>query len=88
MSRLHTTLGGTVRATLRPATLRRGELILAFPTEAAAVSCEQAFTFPGVFEFTDTEAPAAHMSFIPGTIRRTFEESLWLITVSYQEVTV
>lgn len=79
-----------VEATLKAAGLRSGELLAVFADEAAARTADARFAEVGIWQLVDTDVPAASMTFlVQAPLELALDEdtqSVWLLTVGFQEV--
>lgn len=78
-----------VEATLRPAGLRTGSMLLRFTSRAAAHRAAAAHREVGVWTYTDELIPEASMSYVAqGSIRITLDDSRkwWAVAIGFQEV--
>lgn len=80
-----------VEATLKAAGMRSGQLVCVFGDEAPARAADAAFAEVGLWQYLDGDVPAASMAFIvQGQLDLDLDldtQSVWLLTVGFQEVT-
>lgn len=92
---VHRILGSpNVDVTLRPAGPRHGTLRLLFADEVTSAGAELALSRGEAYTLTVTDRATTHMRFVipeGGSITRTLDDdtrALWLVTVSFHEVTL
>lgn len=89
-NQLHPIYGrADVEATLHPAGLRSGTMLLVFQTKAAAFTAYAALRGVGIFTLTDTDVPEASLTFIVQdqlNLKKTDGRITWTVSVGFQEV--
>lgn len=92
-NRVHVLVNGTLDVTLAPAALASGQLVLLFATMADAIAMRAAHAAVGTFTLTDTDVPAAGMTYVvaPGDgalqLAKADEDGhTWQLTINYQQV--
>lgn len=89
---IHQPIGGRPDAdvTLRPTTLRSGELTLFFDDEEAAVAAEAMHRRLTTFTLTNDVAAWKDLAYVPAggrlAIRRESPHARWVVSVGFQEV--
>lgn len=89
-NQLHPIVGrADVEATLRPAGLRAGTMVLLFSSRAAAFAAWEAHAGVGIFTLTDTDVPSASMAYVTqGTSQCELQadSATWQLSIGFQEV--